>query len=230
MSDLNSTKFHQTKQTKTAGNQKRFSGRYFILVGLICILGAAGLTCYNFWDDRRAGDASESVAEILVQKVDENVKTGEVPLPVADTEDEPFREMATSEIDGHIYIGTVESPTLGMNLPVMQDWDLDSLKISPCRYTGSYYTDDLVICAHNYRKHFSPFRRLPVGDEIIFHTVDGQDFRYIISNIETIKPPEIEKMIANTSNSDSNNQWDLTLFTCTVGGQARWAIRCDRVE
>ena len=217
-------------EEKKAGKKKRSSsGRFFILAGLLCILAAAGLCGYNYWDDQRAGEASEEITEILIKKVEENTASKTINLAVPG-HTQPYRDMATEEVDGYLYIGTIESPTLGMTLPVMQDWDLNWLKKSPCRYTGSYYTNDLVICAHNYRKHFSPFRRLSPGEEIIFRTVDGQVLHYIITNVETVKDTDIESMIANDQNSDSTNHWDLTLFTCTVGGQARWAIRCERTD
>ena len=39
-----------------------------------------------------------------------------------------------------------------------------------------------------------------------------------------MQPTQIEKMITATDEND----WDLTLFTCTTGGNARCAVRCVR--
>ena len=50
----------------------------------------------------------------------------------------------------------------------MNEWDYTRLKISPCRFTGSYYSDDLVICAHNYMRHLGPLLQIGIGEDIYF--------------------------------------------------------------
>ena len=45
-----------------------------------------------------------------------------------------------------------------------------------------------------------------------------------MSNVETIQPTDIDKMIT----ASDEDAWDLTLFTCTTGGRARCAVRCTR--
>ena len=140
-----------------------------------------------------------------------------------------------------------------LKLPVMQKWDYSRLKIAPCRFSGSYFTDDLVICGHNYRRHFSPVKGIDIGENVYFVTVDNMVYHYKVSNRENLRPTSIEQMIRNQNNvdedleiagtskdngyldSDESNdpesygQWDLCLFTCTTGGQARCAVRCQRV-
>ncbi|MBQ2041505.1 MAG: hypothetical protein II482_05095, partial [Lachnospiraceae bacterium] len=61
-------------------------------------------------------------------------------------------------------------------------------------------------------------------------TVKGEQIHYIVSNVEQVKPTGIEEMIANSNNSDSTSEWDLTLFTCTLGGRTRYALRCVRAD
>lgn len=59
--------------------------------------------------------------------------------------------------------------------------------------------------------------------------VDGLTIRYIVTNRETVEPTAVEQMIENTSNSETSLlDWDLTLFTCNLGGQTRCAVRCSR--
>ena len=62
---------------------------------------------------------------------------------------------------------------LRLALPVMQQWSYPGLKIAPGRYSGSLYTDDLVIAGHNYARHFGPLAQLTVGTEVLF--VDMND-------------------------------------------------------
>ena len=138
--------------------------------------------------------------------------------------------MPTEQIDGYEYIGTLEIPSLGLQLPVMNEWDYDRLKISPCRYSGSYYTDDLVICAHNYQKHFSPVKWIDMNADVYFITVDNVVYHYIVSNRETLQPTSVEHMIGQDSQDFGMDEWDMTLFTCSMGGQTRCAVRCIRTE
>ncbi len=129
--------------------------------------------------------------------------------------------MPTVEIDGYLYIGVLEIPKSDLTLPVMYEWDYDRLKISPCRFSGSYFTNDLVICAHNYARHFSPIKWLDIGEDVYFSTVDGNVYHYTVSNRETVQPTDVKQMIDR-----GEENWDLTLFTCNTGGQTRCAVRC----
>jgi sortase A len=87
-----------------------------------------------------------------------------------------------------------------------------------------------VICGHNYAKTFSPIRWVAIGAEVTFTNVDGTVIRYQVSNIETVQPTAVAQMVLNDKNSDSSASWDLTLFTCNMGGQTRCAVRCVRME
>ena len=97
---------------------------------------------------------------------------------------------------------------------------------APGRYSGSLYNDDLVIAGHNYTRHFSPIKHLAAGTEVLFVDMDGVVWHYAVSASEVLQPTQIEQMTTKTS-ADS---WDLTLFTCTTGGQARYALRCVRTD
>ena len=57
-----------------------------------------------------------------------------------------------------------------------------------------------------------------IGDEVVFRDVDGNEFRYEAVELETLEKAAVEEMQAG--------DWDLSLFTCTVGGQTRVTVRC----
>ena len=134
--------------------------------------------------------------------------------------------MTVTTIDGWDYIGYLSIPSIGLALPVMSEWSYPGLKIAPGRYAGSVFTDDLVICGHNYARHFSPVKRLAIGTTVQFVDMDGREWDYTVSKVETLQPTQIEEMVGQADGDD----WDLTLFTCTTGGSARCAVRCTRVE
>ena len=204
---------------------KKTKGNLLITLGILLIAAAIGLAGYNLWDAGRAQKAAEEITGQLISEIESKVEDGKTAAPYID----PNTPMPVEVIDGYEYIGVLEIPSEGLSLPVMKEWDYTRLKISPCRFTGSYYSDDHVICAHKYMKHLGPLLQIGIGEDIYFTNVDGLSIRYIVTNRETVEPTAVEQMIENTSNSETSLlDWDLTLFTCNLGGQTRCAVRCSR--
>lgn len=139
-----------------------------------------------------------------------------------DYERYPDMEMPVTKIKGEYYIGVLDIPGQRISLPVMTDWSYSKLKVSPCRYSGSVYSGDIVISGHNYWRHFSKIKRMTAGEALVFTDVDGNVFNYEVSEIQILKPTAVEEM--------KSGDWDLTLFTCTSGGSSRFAVRCTLVN
>ena len=199
-----------------------------MFLGVVLVGMALALFLYNRWDADRADQASGEVLARL-ESVEDAAKEQEEGKEKAQEENDfvdPDTPMKTAEIDGYEYIGTLSIPALGLELPIMNEWSYAGLKIAPGRYSGSLYSDDLVIAGHNYRKHFSPIKWLETGAEVDFKDLDEHVWRYEVSSVETLKPTDIEKMVMN----DGTEKWDLTLFTCTQSGKMRCAVRCVRID
>jgi len=194
--------------------QKRRLGTILILLGALLLAGALGLLGYNQWDNGRAQKAAAQVLDQLETTLDE--QENHLQLLVPTQVDDTAREMTVTAIDGWDYIGYLSIPSIGLALPVMSEWSYPGLKIAPGRYAGSVFTDDLVICGHNYARHFSPVKRLAVGTTVQFVDMDGREWDYTVSKVETLQPTQIEEMVGKADGDD----WDLTLFTCTTGGGA----------
>ena len=94
--------------------------------------------------------------------------------------------------------------------------------MAPCRYSGSLYQNNLIICAHNYASHFGKLRNLHVGDIAMFTDMAENTVTFQMVERETIQPEDLEAMDAG--------DWDMTLYTCTVGGKSRVTVRFARVE
>jgi sortase A len=76
-----------------------------------------------------------------------------------------------------------------------------------------------------------PLITMAIGEDGYFTNVEGMTIHYIVTNRETVQPTDVEGMTENISNSgQSTMDWDMTLFTCNLGGQTRCAVRCKRVE
>ena len=192
-------------------------GNLLILIGIFLILAAMGLACYNLMDENNANEQS---SEVLTQLSPEIVDVAEEETP--DYQVFPDMEMPVKEIDGNDYIGVLKFSTFDMEMPVMSDWSYPKLKISPCRYSGSAYKNDMVICAHNYDCHFGVLKSMIPGENITFTDMDGNEFLYEVAEIEVLDPFATEEM--------TSGDWDLTLFTCTYGGQERVTVRCTLKE
>lgn len=215
-------------------------GIIFIATGLLLIAAALFLTGYNVWDNCRAGRAADAALAQLLPMIKDDpvpieggitistpgpgITTGEAPSEEIEYPDyvlNPDMDMPVVKVDGRDFIGTISIPAIDRALPVLSEWNYPNLKISACRYTGSAYLDNMVICAHNYNIHFGSLKALSYGDTITFTDMDGNAFAYKVIEIETLDPYAIDEMTAG--------QWDLTLFTCTIGGATRVAVRCERM-
>ena len=205
-------------------------GKLCTALGLLLLLAALLLTAYNLWRDAMASTSVDFVLEHLTPAL--SSRQAVLPaLPSGEALEEAFvpdhvlnPEMAMPEetIDGRNYIGVLDIPALELSLPIISEWSYDALQIAPCRYSGSAYPDNLVIAGHNYRSHFASLPQLQPGDSVTFTDMDGNVFSYEVSSLETLSPYAVSDM--------TSGDWDLTLFTCTVGGQSRLAIRCDQAE
>ena len=159
---------------------------------------------------------------------DDPVSLGPQVTPLPSLVDQPLyvqnpdMSMPEKVIDQQAYIGMMAIPKLGLELPVISEWSYPKLKLAPCRYTGSVYRDDMIICGHNYVNHFRRFTEMEDGDEILFTDMDGNVFRYEVIQKELIGRNDTEHMVSG--------EWDLTLFTCEKGGKNRVTLRCRRIS
>lgn len=204
-------------------------GNILIGIGLLLFAAALLLTGYNVADEMRAASSVQNMVSELKIEERQNEKTtpdaqisnlSEVEIP--DYQLNPQMDMPEQAVADHEYIGILEIPSLDLRLPIISDWSYPALRISPCRYEGSPYTDDLVIAAHNYRSHFGRLAQLTKGEEVRFTDLDGNVFVYKVGDITTVDPDDTADV--------TSGAWDLTLFTCTVGGQYRVVVRCERTN
>lgn len=217
-------------------------GHTSVITGLLLIAAALCFAGYNIFDTMRAGSSSdEMLTELLPQiAVDPIPAKGRpvniLPAQSVSASDErqpenteieypdyvinPNMEMPEGLVNGYSCIGVLRIPALELELPIISEWDYTKLKTSPCRYSGSVYLDNMTICAHNYRSHFGLLRELRIDDTVTFTDMDGNEFVYHVAEVEILQPTAIEEMM--------NNEWDLTLFTCTIGGTSRVTVRCEK--
>ena len=193
-------------------------GTILIVLGVLAIAGAGVV----YWTVQREEHAAGAASEAALQAIMEQIPQTKPGTPsAAPDEAAPYRETVLN-VNGVDYLGYISFPSFGRELPVIANWNFNSLKAAPTRYTGSIATDDIVIAGHNYRSHFNILSRLEPGDLVVFTDASGNVIRYLVKKVEELSATAVEEMTAGA--------YDLTVFTCTYGGIARVTVRCDRAE
>lgn len=193
--------------------EKRRKGTWFFVAGGLMLAAALALVLYNRWDAGRAKKAAKKTVIQLQEDLPEERKQGA---------EEPAAQLKTVTVDGIEYIGIIEIPSLNLSLPVASSFSYSRLRVSPCLYAGSCYSNDMVIAGHDYASHFGSLKWAEEGADVYFTTVDGKVFHYTVDSKEIYKPTQVQEMISG--------DWDLTLFTCTISGRERMALRCVKVD
>ena len=124
------------------------------------------------------------------------------------TIDEYEGVMPTRLVNGINMVGVVSVPSVGIEIPVAAEWSYKNLKKSACRYSGT---------AKNGR-----LGKAEMGDEVQFLDVNGTLYVYKITDKEILGKYELDRLTDNDS--------DLTLFTCTYGGKKRVVVRCQKQQ
>ena len=195
----------------------RRKGAPWLLAGALLLLLALGLTGKYLWTARQAGRRAASAAAAVADAIAQAQDAGAADA-LPDYLLNPQMDMPELTLSGARYIGLLEIPALGLQLPVQRDWEIGDLDTAPCRYAGSAYLDNLVLCGHNYPGHFRPLLQAAPGMGVTFTDVDGSQFCYTVAAVERLGAGDVDEMISGG--------WALTLFTCTPGGAMREAVRC----
>ena len=211
-------------------NFRILTGRLMVALGILLILSAGGLFLRNKLEDRRAGEASAQMLPQVQQAIINQVKLAEEQDPTIPEHVNPYNqaeveksnEMTVWTHNSWSYIGYLHIPSLELELPVLSELSQYNLGMAPCRHLGSTKSDDLVLAAHNYSFHFGRIRELAPGDEVSFVDMDGVLSDYQVVTVSVISPMDIDLV--------TDPSLDLTLYTCTYGGQDRVMVGCQRIR
>ncbi len=185
-----------------------------MIAGALLIVGALGLSMSNLYEEQHGEAYAEQISNILEERII-------APVAVAETSQTSVKTMQAVCLEGQEYIGVIELPSLSLELPVQKECSDAQLKASPCRYSGSFLDDSMILAGHNYKKHFGSLSALQTGDEVVFTDVTGQVYHYAVTEITSLDAYNTEEM--------QSGDWDLTLFTCNFNGQKRITVRCERL-
>ena len=209
---------------------RRRIGAALLIFGALLLLASGGAALLHARQDEQAGRTARQAVTALQQLIESPTETQETvgapfsasPAPQETPAPQLTAKPAAVELDGESYIGVLRIPSLGLELPVMEDWSYARLKIAPCRQFGSAAGGDLVIAAHNYKTHFGRLKELQEGDGITFTDLSGAEYAYRVDRVENVQPQDVAAVTESGA--------ALTLYTCTPGGKTRVAVYCSAVR
>lgn len=202
-------------------NPKRRIGNILLIIGAALLIAGGFWYLYNKAESERASLFSDELTgkvKTVIEGSSENGVEADVSGSFEAAGEGMLSELEVVDVDGYPCIGYLTIPSADLEMAVLDNWEDQNLKHSLCRYFGSPYTNDFIIAGHNYSSWFGKLKELECGDEIIFTDMNGNVFFYTVEDLEVVPGTGTEEMIST--------EWDLTLFTCTYGGQDRYTVRC----
>ncbi|MDN0054717.1 sortase [Collinsella ihumii] len=193
-------------------------GRILMAVGALVVACAVALAARNVWIEGTAGDrAQEVLASLPAPQV-------EVDASLVD----PDAAMPAVEVDGAPYIATLSIPAAGLELPVGDRATQSQLAVSPCRYDGSVYADDLVILGMDYGGHFGLLERIAGGEEVLVEDMLGNTFVYEAGGPESARGMSLSRLLEPAGQDEEGA--GLVLASCDIDGSIGLVVRCRRVD
>ena len=144
-----------------------------------------------------------------------------------DTSDEETKEIKL-EYNGYNVVGVINIPKLGIEFPILDITNDDSMKVSVTKFWGNNVNDigNFTIVGHNNLDGtmFSNTKKLKIGDEIILTDLSGETLKYKIFDKYIIEPNDV-----SCTESVNKDQREVTLITCTNGRKNRLVIKANEI-
>ena len=201
-------------------NSRQKRGLVLLAVGAVLVLCGLGMHLAQRQEDIAAGQTAAVLLqqlEVKLPPVDDAVTESEQPESEHHTPADPV--LPERKYMGYTLLGSIHVPSVGVRLPILDQWSEEMLKVAPCRYAGSISGGNMIIMGHNYKSHFSSLHGVKIGAEVEFENTIGRVFRYRVAAIEYLHRTEGEKL--------PSSEYPLTIFTCTPGGLERIVVRCE---
>ncbi len=209
-----------------------------IIVGGLCAAAAVGLYTEPIFVERASVPImSQALTELrrhrgeitpIVTNVSTEVQIAETTvtdcIQAVRTESTTTKTASqpTYEFAGNSYIGVLEIPEIGLEVPVADNCAMSTLRSSPGCYYGSAETENLVIGAHNYKSHFGYIYTLSSGSNVTFTDVNGKVYSYYVTEVTELSP--------YSSQTVCTSGHDLAMFTCNSSGARRVVVYCDIIS
>ena len=143
------------------------------------------------------------------------------------TSDEETKEIKL-EYNGYNVVGIINIPKLGIEFPILDITNDDSMKVSVTKFWGNNVNDigNFTIVGHNNLDGtmFSNTKKLKIGDEIVLTDLSDKTLKYRIFDKYIIEPNDV-----SCTESVNKDQREVTLITCTNGRRNRLVIKANEI-
>lgn len=199
---------------------KSKAGIFLMLAGGAAIIFSLIIIAVNIRLDSQGKKNSENVLNILESEIS---SYSEDENNITYTDGNGLKKSKTISVDNNYYSGIIDIPKIGIKLPVMSEWNYDNLNISPCLFYNDEKNNRKIIAGHNYSSHFGKLKQLKQGDYIIFTNAENKRVIYKVLQTEILGSTDTDKMLGG-------DDWNLTLFTCSLSGYERVTVRCIQAD
>ena len=199
---------------------KSKAGIFLMLAGGAAIIFSLIIIAVNIRLDSQGKKNSENVLNILESEIS---SYSEDENNITYTDGNGLKKSKTISVDNNYYSGIIDIPEIGIKLPVMSEWNYDNLNISPCLFYNDEKNNRKIIAGHNYSSHFGKLKQLKQGDYIIFTNAENKRVIYKVLQTEILGSTDTDKMLGG-------DDWNLTLFTCSLSGYERVSVRCIQAD
>lgn len=199
---------------------KSKAGIFLMLAGGAAIIFSLIIIAENIRLDSQGKKNSEIVLNILESEISSYSKDEN---NITYIDGNGLKKSKTISVDNNYYSGIIDIPEIGIKLPVMSEWNYDNLNISPCLFYNDEKNNRKIIAGHNYSSHFGKLKQLKQGDYIIFTNAENKRVIYKVLQTEILGSTDTDKMLGG-------DDWNLTLFTCSLSGYERVTVRCIQAD
>lgn len=117
------------------------------------------------------------------------------------------------------FVGIIEVPLFGTELPLCDEWNGTRVSQYPCRYMGSTYDNSLIIGGSDNKGQFDFIKKISNGDIVSVTDATGQRFSYTVTDIRKTKDVSTENL--------TSKDCDLVLFARNSFAFDYTVVRCD---
>ena len=179
-------------------------------VGIVLILSAVGLLVFSKISISRAHDNAQKIVSEMYSLMPE------VTDGAPDERANPSMPML--QLDGKNFVGIIEVPQFGTRLPIYGKWERSQVTKYPCRYTGSVYSDVLVIGGSDNEGQLDFVKEISNDDSVYITDTTGIRYKYTVYDINRTKDVSAEYLTKSDARlvlfARNTYSFDYTVIYC----------------
>lgn len=190
---------------------KRLTLTLFI-TGAMLLLAAAGWLVWMYYSEGQYAKNAEKTVETMYSLMPQI--TNGAP------DDRANSQMSAIEVDGNNFVGIVQIPVYGRELPVYANWEKGLVARFPCRLLGSMHDSSLIVGASDGKGQLDFIDEISLGDTVYMIDTLGVRYTYRVGDIRRTKDVSAEnltqKKAALTLFVKNSLDFDYTVVYCEI--------------